>query len=193
MPILSELETIEKAAAGDQQAFRVLVESFQGFVYSIAFRFTGVEAEAEDLVQECFIRLWKNLSRYNPEYKMRTWLGKMVTNLCLDFLKSARKKNEKRRLNMDERLPAIDPTHFENELNASELHAIVMKLADRLTPKQRAAFILRDLEMLDVKEVCDMLGLSAGNLKSNLYYARMSIKENLIKYYKLQNHEVQGM
>ncbi len=184
MPILTELETIEKAKAGDQQAFRVLVESFQGFVYSIAFRFSGDEAEAEDLTQECFIRLWKNLNRYNPEYKLKTWLGKMVTNLSLDFLKSARKKNEKSRTMLDESLPVIDSSHHESELDASELHSIIIKMAERLNPKQRAAFILRDLEMLDVNEVCDMLGISAGNLKSNLYYARLSIKESLMKYYK---------
>jgi RNA polymerase sigma-70 factor, ECF subfamily len=186
MSILTELEAIEKAKSGDQHAFRVLVESFQGFVYSIAFRFTGDEAEAEDLVQETFIRLWKNMDRYNPEYKLKTWLGKIVTNLCFDFLKSSRRKNEKHRIAMDNKLNVIDPSQHESELDSSELHAIVMKLADQLTPKQRTAFILRDLEMLEVKEVCDMMRISAGNLKSNLYYARLSIKERLIKYYKHQ-------
>lgn len=186
MPILNELETIEKAKSGDQQAFRVLVESFQGFVYSIAFRFTSDEAEAEDLTQETFIKLWKNMVRYNPDYKLRTWIGKIVTNLSLDFLKSGRKKNEKQRIAMDNELNAIDPSQLEAELDSSELHAIVMKLADQLTPKQRAAFILRDLEMLEVNEVCKVLGMSAGNLKSNLYYARLNMKESLIKYYKHQ-------
>ncbi len=193
MPILTELETIEKAKEGNQQAFRVLVESYQGFVYSIAFRFTDHEAEAEDLVQECFIRLWKNLNRYNSEHKLKSWLCKIITNLCLDHLKSARRKNEKNRINMDDRLPATDPIHHETELDASELHTLVLKLAERLTPKQRAAFILRDLEMLDVEEVCEILGISAGNLKSNLYYARLSIKGSVMKYYKLQQHEVPRM
>lgn len=192
MPIPTELETIAKAKEGNQQAFRNLVESYQGFVYSIAFRFTDHEAEAEDLVQECFIRLWKNLHRYNSEHKLKSWLGKMITNLSLDFLKSARKKNEKNKVGLDDRLAGVDPIP-ENELDASELHAVVLKLAERLAPKQRAAFILRDLEMLDVEEVCDMLGLSARNLKSNLYYARLSIKESLMKYYKLQPYEVPKM
>ncbi len=181
---LSELEIIEKAKLGDQQAFRRLVESFQGFVYSIAFRFTREEAEAEDLVQECFILLWKNLNRYNPEYKMKSWLGKMITNLCLDFIKSARKKNALDKIEMTEKLNIADSATVESELNATELHSIVLKLAEQLTPKQRAAFILRDLEMLEVSEVCEMLGMTAANLKSNLYYARQSIKDSLLKYYK---------
>jgi RNA polymerase sigma-70 factor (ECF subfamily) len=115
---------------------------------------------------------------------MKTWLGKMVTNQSLDFLKSARKQNEKHRTMMDDRLPVTNPIHPENELNATELHTVILQLADRLTPKQKAAFILRDLEMLEVNEVCDMLGMTAGNLKSNLYYARVTIKENLLKSYQ---------
>jgi RNA polymerase sigma-70 factor, ECF subfamily len=192
MPTFNELETIEKAKAGDQRAFRMLVESFQGFVYSIAFRFVGNEAEAEDLVQECFVRCWKNIKRFNPDYKLKTWLGKMITNLCLDFLKSARARNEKGRVDLEAQSPPGD-TAFESELHAAELLAIVTKMAVQLTPKQRAAFILRDLEMLDVKEVCDMLGMSAGTLKSNLYYARLAIREQLLKYYKLDSYEMSGL
>ena len=184
MPNLTEPEAIERAKAGDQQAFRFLVESFQGFVYSIAFRFTSDEAEAEDLTQEAFIRLWKNLDRYNPEYKLRTWLGKIITNLSLDFLKSSRKKSERERISMDEHLPVADHKHHENELNARELQGILRKLADQLNPKQKAAFVLRDLEMMDVSEVCELLGETAANLKSNLYYARKNIRENLLLYYK---------
>lgn len=181
-----ELKTIEKAKTGDQQAFRLLVETYQRFVYSIAFRFTGDEVEAEDLVQECFVRLWKNLDRYNSNYKLKCWLGKMITNISLDFLKSSRKQNEKNRTMMDDHLPVPNPVSSESELETSELYALIMKLANKLTPKQRAAFILRDLEVLDVTEVCDMLSMSAGNLKSNLYYARLHMKENLLKHYKTE-------
>jgi RNA polymerase sigma-70 factor (ECF subfamily) len=186
MPEPAELKIIEKAKAGDPLAFRSLVETYQRFVYSIAFRFTGDDAEAEDLTQECFVKLWKNLARYNAEHQLKSWLGKMITNISLDFLKSARKQNEKNRTMMDERLPIPDPTGSEKELEASELHSLIMKLADQLTPKQRAAFILRDLEMLEVNEVCEMLGINAGNLKSNLYYARLHMKENLLKHYKTE-------
>lgn len=184
MPNLTEVDMIARAMAGEQQAFRWLVESYQGFVYSIAFRFVRDEAEAEDLAQECFVRLWKNLERYNPEYTMKSWLGKMITNLSLDFLKSAQQKNNMRRASIDDQLPVAEPVRAESEMEATELQGLILKLADALTPRQRAAFILRDLEMLEVKEVCEMLDESAENLKSNLYHARKHIRENLFKYYK---------
>lgn len=94
MPNLNQRELIESAIAGDHQAFRVIVEAFQGFVYSIAFRFTGNTDDAEDLTQEAFIRLWKNLNRFDPQREMKKWLGKIISNLCLDYLKSARKKRK---------------------------------------------------------------------------------------------------
>jgi RNA polymerase sigma-70 factor (ECF subfamily) len=181
----SERELIDQAAAGDYRAFRTLVETFQGLVYSIAFRFTRDEVEAEDLTQETFIRLWKNLDRYKAEFKLKTWLGKIVTNLALDYLKSSRRKNEKMRVAMDAELNAQSHEQPETIWNAAELQNLVFKLSEQLTPKQRAVFVLRDLEHLEVNEVCDMLGMSAGNVKSNLYYARLSIKTEVEKHYKI--------
>ena len=184
MSLLAEAEIVNQAKAGDQHAFRKLVTAYQGFVYSIAYRFTTNQEEAEDLVQECFVKFWKNLDKYNPEFKLKPWIGKMITNLSLDFVKSARSKNDKRKLEMNENLSVADSRHSESDVHATELHETILRLAEKLTPKQRAAFILRDLEMMEVSEVCDILNISATNLKSNLYYARLNIKEGLLKYYK---------
>jgi RNA polymerase sigma-70 factor (ECF subfamily) len=181
----SERELIDQATAGDYRAFRTLVETFQGLVYSIAFRFTRDEAEAEDLTQETFIRLWKNLDRYKAEFKLKTWLGKIVTNLALDHLKSGRRKNERMRVTMDAELNAQSHEQPEAALHTVELQQLVLKLSAQLTPKQRAVFVLRDMEQLDVDEVCDILGMSAGNVKSNLYYARLAMKTGIEKYYKI--------
>ena len=182
MSIQTEQETIALAAAGNQQAFRTLVESHQGFVYSIAFRFVRNENDAEDLTQEAFIRLWKNISRYNPEFKLKTWLGKIVTNLALDVLKSSQKKHEKLQLELHDELNAASHHHPEKELSAKELYQLIRKASEQLTPKQQAVFVLRDLEQLDANEVCEILDMPDGNMKSNLYYARLHIKEYLKKH-----------
>src|SRR5690606_19333586 len=79
---------IRKAMSGDTQAFRAIVEDHQDFVFSVAHRFVNNARDAEDLTQETFLRLWKNLSRYKSEIKLTTWLYKIVTNVCLDYLKS---------------------------------------------------------------------------------------------------------
>ncbi|MBS1557978.1 MAG: RNA polymerase sigma factor [Bacteroidetes bacterium] len=174
-----ELDLIRKSQQGDGTAFRLLVESHQALAYSIAFRFTREEQESEDIVQEAFVKIWKNLSKYNTEFRFKTWLARIVTNQCLDYLKSARKKSMSKILISEEM--AIS---HELKMESEELKTIVYKLADQLTEKQKAVFILRDLEMLEPEEVCSTLQMSDGNMKSNLYYARLKIKEGLRKFYK---------
>ncbi|HCW06496.1 MAG TPA: hypothetical protein DGG95_03915 [Cytophagales bacterium] len=175
-----ELDLIRKSQNGNAQAFRVLVEQHQGLAYSIAFRFTRDAEESEDIVQEAFIKIWKNILKYNEEFKFKTWLARIVTNQSLDYLKSGRKKTySKQEISED-----ISVSYTEQKMEAEELKTIVYQLADQLTEKQKAVFILRDLEMLEPEEVCSILQMPDGNMKSNLYYARLKIKEGLKKIYK---------
>jgi len=175
-----ELDLIHKSQRGNAQAFRALVESHQGLAYSIAFRFTREEQESEDIVQEAFIKIWKNISKHNEEFRFKTWLARIVTNQCLDYLKSARKKSSTQSIIREE----MNISHNEHKVESDELKTIVYLLADKLTEKQKAVFILRDLETLEPEEVCSILQMSDGNMKSNLYYARLKIKEGLKKIYK---------
>lgn len=174
-----ELNLIRKSADGDHQAFRQLVEAHQNLAYSIAFRFTRDENESEDIVQEAFVKTWRNLPKYNAAFRFKTWLSRIVTNLCLDYLKSGRKK----KIVDEENIRGNEPSTNEDNLEHEELKTMVYRLADQLTEKQKAVFILRDLEQLTVDEVCQALQMSAGNMKSNLYYARLKIKEGLQKFY----------
>lgn len=174
-----EQSLIAKSAEGDPSAFRQLVESHQAFAYGLALRFVREPEAAEDIVQESFIKVWRNIGRYDSAYRFKTWLGKIVTNLCLDFVKRNRRAN----VILDGVLKVQETSYQLDDLEKSELKEIVTRLADQLTEKQKAVFILRDLELLSPEEVCDMLGMSSGNMKSNLYHARIKIKEGLEYYY----------
>jgi len=90
MPSSNPNELISLANDGDIRAFEMLVDEYKGLVYSIAFRLTGDVQESEDLLQETFVRVWKNLSKYNSAFSVKTWIAKITVNLCLDYLKSAR-------------------------------------------------------------------------------------------------------
>lgn len=182
---------IEKAMMGDQYAFRTLVETFQQFVYSIAMRLTGNTDESEDLTQEAFIRLWSSRSKFNTTLSMKAWLGKIITNLCLDYIKSSRHKHHRNSLSIEHSFAKPSEKNPESELEAEELHALIMHLSENLTPKQRAVFVLRDLERFEVDEVCEMLQMSAENVKSNLYHARTFIKSRLLKIYTTEKNGLQ--
>lgn len=180
-----EQEVIQKAMTGNTNAFRVIVDHYQSFAYAVSFRFLGQAEEAEDIVQEAFIRLWKNLHKYRSEVKLSTWLYRIITNLCLDFLKSTYARRQKNHSDVQTEYLLKSQNGADAELNARELNEQIHQAAAELTPKQKAVFILRDLEGLPVEEVCSILSMSTGNVKSNLYYARQQMSERLKKYFQI--------
>jgi RNA polymerase sigma-70 factor, ECF subfamily len=179
---------IQKAIEGDTFAFRQIVEQHQGFAYAVSYRMVSNEEDAEDIVQEAFIRLWNNLHNYKPEVKLSTWLYKIITNLCLDYLKSARVKQKKNHVAMSTELNMNSISGADDMVNANELHTVIQEAASSLTPAQKAVFVLRDLEQLTVEEVGEILSMSAGNIKSNLYYARQHVADVLKKYYQVNEN-----
>jgi RNA polymerase sigma-70 factor (ECF subfamily) len=181
-PITPEL--IQEAVRGSQPAFRAVVEANQGFVYAVAFRFVNDQQEAEDITQEVFVRLWKNLKSYRHEVKLTTWLYKIVTNRCLDFLKSRHGRQQKNKVDINNTHFVQDSSTPEKEFQQQELSRIIHAAAEELTPKQKAVFILRDLEGLTSEEVSAALSMSAGNVKSNLFYARQKMTEKLKAMYQ---------
>ncbi len=181
-----EAEIIGRAATGDTHAFRLLVEEYQGYALRLAMRFVGNRFDAEDIVQEVFIRIWKNLWQYRKEVKFTTWLYTIVTNRCLDFLKSRKRRREHLTEKVGDHLQIVDPDTVVKVQEDKEMIALIIRMTNRLTVKQKAVFILRDLEGLSVREVCEILSMSAGNVKGNLYHARIRMTEWMRKQYEEQ-------
>jgi len=172
---------IEEAQKGDIPAFEKIVKSHQSYAYAIAFRFVCNEDDAEDIVQESFIRIWKHLQDFDPGMKFTTWMYRIVINLCYDRIKI-----NKRRMRMFARLNSkfsiedcIDKLDLEQELSNKDMAALIKSLADGLSDKQRMIFLLRDLQDLTIDEVADITGMSESAIKTNLFYARQSIRKKL--------------
>ncbi len=172
-------EVIQEAMAGSKRAFGIVVDQYQVFAYRVAFRLIGKAGEAEDIVQESFISLWKNFDHYRVEIKLTTWLYRIIVNKCLDYFKSATVKQNNNKVGLEYAHVIEDNNTPEKELQNKELMKAIQVATESLTPKQKAVFVLRDLEGLDVDDVCSILSISAGNVKSNLYYARVAMSEKL--------------
>lgn len=183
MQSLTEPELIERAVKGDTYAFKCLVEKHQSFAYSLSYRLTGNENDAEDIVQEAFVRVWKHLHRFRHEVKLTTWLYKIVTNLSLDFLKSSYGKKRRQQAGIEKGFEVKGALTPQEEMQGEELMKAILTIAEELTPKQRAVFTLCNLEGLSLKEASDILSMSSGNVKSNLYYARKKVSEKLNLFY----------
>jgi len=172
---------IEQSIQGDQISFRRLVEIHQSFAYSVAFRLTCNEFETEEVVQEAFIRVWKNLPGFKKEMRFSTWLYKIVVNLCYDSLKAARARN-RFKIHLSENTEVTNKcSNYNAELQLSnrEQADLIRLLTEKLSPRQKVVFFLSELEELDTPEIMAITGFSAGKIKSNLYCARQVIREKL--------------
>ena len=179
-------DVLERCAGGDRDAFRMVVEQYQGYVFALAFRLVNEEEEAKDIVQESFIRVWNNLRRYNPDIKFTTWMYTIVTNLCYDSIRSRKRKRMAAFDTIDssvlENIACTeDPEHI---LTNQELGDIIRMLTEELPPKQKLVFVLRDIQGLNILEVCDILRMSESSVKTNLVYARRFLRDRLDKYLK---------
>lgn len=163
---------------GDRDAFRVVVQTYQRLVFSLAIKMLADEDDAKDIVQETFIRVWQGIDSYDVRRPFSTWIYTITSRLCLDRIKSMRRTAT---LPTDEyslRQFASDSDN-ERSLENSEYVSIVKILTEKLSPKQRLVFTLCQLEGLSSDEVEQIAGLNARQVKSNLYEARQTIREQL--------------
>ncbi len=169
---------------GDTGAFEKLVKTYQGYAFSLAWRFLGNEEDAQDVVQETFIRVWKHLSAFDYRCKFTTWMYRIVTNLCLDRVKSLKRKEKilsSNPMDSSENLweNVTEDIDLEDKNIKEELAGIITGLAAELTPRQRAVFVLRDLQDVSIAEAAKILGISKSSVKSNLCHARQNIRKRL--------------
>jgi RNA polymerase sigma-70 factor (ECF subfamily) len=180
-----EGDAVTRSQSGDLAAFEQLVRKYQPYAFSLAMKFLCDEAEASDVVQDSFLRVWKHIDRYDPNQKFTTWLYRIVSNLCVDRFRTL-KRSRNIFLSRDrdpvlEDLP--DERDWETMHSNEQLADIVRVLSGRLSRRQRLIFTLRDLQDLTVDEVVEITGLSIGSVKTNLHYARKSIRDVLVRHY----------
>jgi RNA polymerase sigma-70 factor (ECF subfamily) len=192
MPDDAVKEIITASRKGDLTSFEQLVREHQSYAYSLAMRFLADEDESNDVVQDSFMRVWKHMSRYDPDRNFRTWLYTIVTNLCLDRLRVMKRKrslffSNERDIDIEEVSNGHDAVSVHSN---EELASIVKSLAKHLSMKQQLVFTLRDLQDLTMQEVVEITGMSMGSVKTNLHYARKSIRDILARQYGIVRADI---
>jgi RNA polymerase sigma-70 factor, ECF subfamily len=173
-------EWIVRSKQHDGNAFRQLVECHQSMIYSLAYRLLCNEEEAKDAVQETFIKVWLNLKGFDSSRKFSTWVYAIATNLCYDKLKSS--KHFSKCLPAETMSEVLSSDDAEKKMIHAELGALIATLTDKLTPKQKIVFTLSDLEDLETEEIIQITGMSASQIKSNLFLARQALRTKLNNY-----------
>jgi RNA polymerase sigma-70 factor (ECF subfamily) len=180
----SELRLVDRAAAGDREAQRKLFERYRDAAYRVAFRITGRQADALDVVQDGFIRAFERLSGFQREAGFKTWLLRIVTNRALDLLRARKVRLAIPLDGDDEAGPvatvadhAVPPPG--EPLERRELAQQLEQAVDRLPPQQRAVFALYASGDMTYGQIADALGIPVGTVMSRLYHARQRLQATL--------------
>ncbi len=176
-----------KAREGDLAAFETLVRKHHHRIYYLSYRLIGNSEDARDISQEVFIRLHKFINKYNPHRSLLSWLLKVATNLSIDFRRSRQRRyclRQKYASRPDNEHNSSSFTKSADQILANkELNEIVNSLLNYLTEKERAVFILRDLEDFSSEEVVTILGCASGTVRCHLHRARTKIRDKLSHLY----------
>ena len=149
----------------------------------MAFRILGNEDQAKDVVQETMITIWQKLKKIKSAEVYKTWIYRIVVNKCYDHMRK-RKRNPE--FVTDEQTWELISNRISVEpsvtLENSEISKIIGILTEKLSPRQKAVFVLSDLEGMSNDEISEITGISKSAVKANLYHARKSISEKVEKY-----------
>ena len=175
---------LERARSGDSGAFRLLVERHSRSVFRLAYRMTGNEQDAEDVVQDTFLRAWKQIDRYEARSSFSTWLYRIAANCSLDLIRVRKRRDERQEQTTDDHqgtfatLAAPDPAP-DRLVYGSEVQRHVDDALGTLTAQERTAFILRHFEGLSIEEIGDALGTGVNATKNSIFRAVQKLRRAL--------------
>jgi len=183
--------SLEKLRNGDQSEFSRVVEAYSGYVYRLAMKMLQNPQDAEDILQETFIKAYKALPKFDGRSKISTWLYRIATNEALMFLRKKRPETISIELpgaDEDDDLKPVQIVDWcclpEAELMTDEARKYLDASVDRLAENLKMAFILRDIEGLSTRETAEILEISETAVKTRLHRARLQLREMLTTYYR---------
>ena len=178
-----DIRLIEECRGGNFNNFRKLVELTSPLAYSVAFRMLGNEDQAKDIVQETMVTIWQKLNKIKSAEGYKSWIYRIVVNKCYDEMRKRKRIPEFVTDELAWRLISNKISEGPSAaLEDNETSKVIALLTDKLSPKQKAVFILSDLEEMSNDGISEITGLSKSAIKANLYHARKSISEKIEKY-----------
>lgn len=183
---MSEEQLIRRAQQGDNGAFEELLLLHQKKVYNLCLRMSANPDDALDLSQEAFLRAWRSLGQYQFEANFSTWLFRLTSNICIDFLRRKKRRQETSltesyddsdegaELSVPDAQPGPEQQAMTNETKIELARAM-----EQLSPEHREILQLRVIEDLQYEQIADILGVRVGTVKSRLARARLSFRKIL--------------
>lgn len=189
-------------AEEDMMLFKILVRRYQQKVYSLAYRTLGSSEEAEEIVQDTFVRVHQNISKYRRNSSFASWLFKITHNLCMDSLRMKQRRSANRQISYDapssvaEDEGGFNPALAQlvdlrpgpsNCLELEEQNRIIEESINGLPESQKTVLILHDLQDFSYQEIAEIVGTSIGTVRSRLHYGRSKLREMLAPYFNSES------
>lgn len=183
---------VAEARAGNAESFAALINQYDRYIYRLALNITGNQEDAEDVLQDSFLKAYTNLAQFQGNSRFYTWLVRIAVN---EALMKLRKRRGASWVSLDEPVETEDRSLMPQEIAdwadnpeesyvKAELQDILNQTMQKLEPQFRTVFVLRDVENFSTEETAKMLGLSVPAVKSRLLRARLKLRELLNKYFK---------
>ncbi len=176
------LEIIERAKKGEQSAFQQIVDKYKTQVASIAYKMVGDYEDAKDISQIVFVKTYQNLVNFDTTKKLSTWLYRITINASIDFIRKHKKHKHELLDNIFGELKE-KKQDVEKIYQRSLIKWAINDSMEALNPRQKAVFVLRDLEGLDIKEVAQITGMPQATVRWYLHRARSKLRSELTKHH----------
>jgi RNA polymerase sigma-70 factor (ECF subfamily) len=171
----SEADLTERCRKNEPGAFEQLYRQHAGRVYSLASRMAGNGTEGEDLTQDIFVQVFRKLASFKGEAALGTWIYRLATNHCLDYLRGREARGRRSTESLDDETPPARGAMSPLRADSLDLERAIAKLA----PGYRAAFVLHDVEGFEHHEIASILGIAEGTSKSQVHKARTKLRAYL--------------
>jgi RNA polymerase sigma-70 factor (ECF subfamily) len=191
-----ESSLVAKAREGDSQAFGELVSHYERKIYRLAKHITQNDEDAEDVLQETFMKSYEHLDGFKGDSKFYTWIVRIAVN---ESLMKLRKRRGDKTVPLDEPIDTGEETvqreiavwedNPEQKYSQTEMRVILDTAVESLKPDFRTVFVLRDIEELSTEETADTLGISIPAVKSRLLRARLALREKLTRQFKRKGED----
>lgn len=191
MAPIDEQRLIAKLKRRDCRAFEQLVNQYQGRVYNFIYRMIGGREEAQDLAQEVFVSIFKNIDGFRGESSLATWIYRITANHCKNRRKYLGRRKVEHPMTLENEDKEMASSHIPVAVGVSrpdelvegyQTEVLIQRAIAELDEEQRTILVLRDIQSVSYEDISEITGLPLGTVKSRLHRARMTLKDKLAPY-----------
>jgi RNA polymerase sigma-70 factor (ECF subfamily) len=186
---------VSRLQVNEDAAYDELVRVYSASIYHVAYRMLGDAADASDVVQDIFLKIFRNIGGFKGEAALKTWIFKIAFSEILNRLRWWKRRRRFATMSLDEQSNGSPATEYvadsgptpEEILQSKERENAIQQALRRISHEHRSIIVLRDIEGFSYNEIADVLGVSMGTVKSRLARARADLKKSLMRYLSVQH------